>query len=229
MILGCNSVCQHFIQGVARLDVLKNINLEINENQIVALVGASGSGKSTLLHILGLLEKPQSGTVIIDQQPISTAHYTDKIVTQIRKQKIGFIYQFHHLLPQFSALENVSLPLILQGFHKEKALSQSKTLLEKLNLSKRLHHMPSQLSGGEQQRVAIARALIHQPKILLADEPTGNLDNETAKIVFNELLDLVRTQGVCALVATHDLTLAQQMDKTLTLHNGTLARDEGTS
>lgn len=222
MILSCNSIQQTYTQGNITLNILNDVNFEITEKQVVALVGPSGSGKSTLLHILGLLEKPQSGTLQIANHHINLTQFSDQECTNIRKTHIGFVYQFHHLLPQFSALENVMMPLILNGYTKGKAIEHAEKALDKVGLSQRKNHMPKQLSGGEQQRTAIARALIHNPSLILADEPTGNLDYDTAKFVFNEMINLIQEHNMGALIATHDLELAQKMNRRFFLSNGNL-------
>ncbi len=223
MILQCQSIYQSYVQGDQTVNVLHDISLSLMQGQITGLVGSSGSGKSTLLHILGLLDTAKSGTVIIGDHIIDCARDQSKQRTAIRKTHIGFIYQFHHLLPQFTALENVMMPLILAGLSKANAAQKSKAILENVGLGHRLSHQPHALSGGEQQRVAIARALVHEPKLILADEPTGNLDNETADIVFALLMEQIKTQNVAAIIATHDLSLASQMDTCLRLHNGHLS------
>lgn len=222
MIVSCEAICQSYLQGHSRLDILNNVSLSLHAGEIVALVGASGSGKSTLLHILGLLEKPTAGRIIIDGYSIDPRHISDAKRTKLRASTIGFVYQFHHLLPQFTAEENVMIPLILNGHTQANALEQARLYLDKVGLSHRLSHFPSQLSGGEAQRVAIARALVHHPKILLADEPTGNLDNDTAHMVFNELLLMIQNEGIAALIATHDQQLAEKMHRVLHLHHKTL-------
>jgi lipoprotein-releasing system ATP-binding protein len=218
MILKLNHIHQVYQQGEESLHVLKGIDITLKAGEIVALVGSSGSGKSTLLHIAGLLETPSKGEVIIDDQSVKTLN--ERARTRLRGQSIGFIYQFHHLLPEFTALENVMMPLLINKTPKAQILATD--MLNRMGLGHRLSHRPNKLSGGEQQRVAIARALIHHPKILLADEPTGNLDDETSDYVFKELINLIREENVCALIATHDLDLASKMDRALRLHNGVL-------
>jgi lipoprotein-releasing system ATP-binding protein len=228
MILSCNSIHQFYNQGEGRLEILKSVNFSLKAGEIVGLVGPSGSGKSTFLHIAGLLEQPSSGRIEIDGTEVCNydangiLSKNNKSVNQLRLNYIGFIYQFHHLLSEFTALENVMLPLILSGVSKSKACKKATVALSKMGLSHRLTHLPNKLSGGEQQRVAIARALINDPKILLADEPTGNLDNDTAKMVFDELLHLIRDLKLGALIATHDLTLASKMDRVVRLSGGIL-------
>lgn len=213
-ILRAKGICKSYPQaGAGPLQILKNISIEIHPEEIAALVGPSGSGKSTLLHVLGLLDKADEGTLAIGGMDMSVISETER--TKIRRDDIGFIYQFHHLLPEFSALENVMLPQIIAGRHRQQAQKRATALMDQLKLSHRLHHRPAKLSGGEQQRVAIARALVNKPRLILADEPTGNLDPETAEEVFTMLLDLVRNTGTAALIATHNMDLAQRMDRVI--------------
>ena len=202
------------------LAVLNGASLTLNRGEIVALVAPSGSGKSTLLHLAGLLEKPDGGAVIINGTDAGTQGDTER--TAIRLRTIGIVYQFHHLLPEFTALENIAIPQMVAGKPEKAANRRGMDLLTKLNLGPRAHHLPGKLSGGEQQRVAIARALANQPALLLADEPTGNLDVATADIVFNELLRIVRAENVAALIATHNPELASRMDRQITLRDGKL-------
>jgi lipoprotein-releasing system ATP-binding protein len=218
--LQLQGVCRHFIQAGQKINVLKQINFCLRAGEIVALVGPSGAGKTTLLQIAGLLEPPTSGTVQIDDQSCETLN--DQQRTFLRRHHLGFVYQFHHLLPEFSALENVMLPQLINRSSKRQATLKAEQLLEKMGLSHRLNHRPKQLSGGEQQRVAIARALANDPKILLADEPTGNLDNQTGEQVFTEMLNLVRQTNLSALIATHNMELASRMDLVLQLKEGTI-------
>lgn len=217
-MLLARGVTKTFKQGGNTLNVLNNLDLKIEGGEIAALVGPSGSGKSTLLQILGLLDKPTSGSLMIVGKAVEKLG--DKPRTQLRLTEIGFVYQFHHLLPEFSALENVAMPQIILGKPKKDAHEKAAEYLKSLGLEKRMTHRPSQLSGGEQQRVAIARALINEPKLLFADEPTGNLDPETSEEVFNILLDQVRGRNIGALIATHNHDLADQMDRTLELKAG---------
>ena len=207
-------------QGEKHLHVLQGADLRILPGEIVALIGPSGAGKSTLLHIAGLLEDPDQGKVMVTGQECS--QLSDDERTTLRRTKIGFVYQFHHLLPEFSAVENIMIPLMANGIEKRRAKDAAFKLVEGVGLSDRSSHRPAQLSGGEQQRVAIARALSNSPMVLLADEPTGNLDNQTALGVFELLQELVRDRGVGALVATHNLDLAKKMDRILRLENGLL-------
>jgi lipoprotein-releasing system ATP-binding protein len=209
-----------FKQAQGRLEVLKGADLTLMPGEMVALIGPSGAGKSTLLHIAGLLEKPDAGEVIIAGQ--SCGGVNDDARTRLRRHHIGFVYQYHHLLPEFSALENVVVPQIIAGISKDEARARARELLGVLGLAARESHRPGKLSGGEQQRVAIARALANAPSLLLADEPTGNLDPETAADVFAMLLKLARSAGLALLIATHNTELAARMDRTVRLQNGVL-------
>ena len=201
-----------------RLHILNDVTFSVASGEIVALMGRSGSGKSTLLHMAGLLDKPEGGNVILDDQTVGAAD--DDKRTSLRQRYIGFVYQFHHLLPEFTALENVMLPQIAAGIAKQAAKERARELLELVLLKDRVKHRPSQLSGGEQQRVAIARALANKPKLLLADEPTGNLDPETSDVVFEVFMKTIRHEGVGALIATHSPELAKRMDRILKLDHG---------
>ncbi len=221
IILELQNIHRHFIQGGKDLHILKGLDFTMQKGEIVTLVGASGSGKSTLLQIAGLLDGANEGEVVIDG--LACAGLSDNKRTRIRRHDVGFIYQFHHLLPEFNAIENVILPQIIAGCSKGHALKKATEILEKLGMGERLDHRPSELSGGEQQRVAIARALVDKPKILLADEPTGNLDEATGNGVMNELLRLSREEGISALIATHNSDLAKKMDRCVSLHNGLLS------
>jgi lipoprotein-releasing system ATP-binding protein len=218
--LGAENIVKAYVQGENTLRVLNGISLTINPGEVVALVGQSGAGKSTLLHTIGLLDKPDSGTIYIDGQEVN--YRNESLRTALRGASIGFVYQFHYLLPEFSSQENVAMPLIVGGMKKEQAMEEAKLALDNLGLLKRLGHRPKMLSGGEQQRVAIGRALIRKPSLLLADEPTGNLDNQTAEMVFENLLEISRLNGLSALIATHNQDLAQKMDRILELRNGQL-------
>ena len=211
-------VSRHYGEGEQRLDILTNANLVLHPGQAVALVAPSGAGKSTLLHLAGLLERPDGGEVLIGGQP--TAKLAEAGRTALRRTEIGFVYQFHHLLPEFSALENVAMPQLIHGQSKAVAEARSIELLTFLGIGGRLTHRPTELSGGEQQRVAIARAVANAPRILMADEPTGNLDPHTAEHVFNTLIALVRASGLAALIATHNADLAARMDRRVTLRDG---------
>ena len=218
--LSLQEIKRTFVQGDRRLDVLRGVSLDLKAGEIVALVGQSGSGKSTLLHIAGLLERPDGGEVVVDGRPAGTQ--SDGARTTLRRRFLGFVYQYHHLLPEFSALENVMLPQMLNGLSRREARVRAAELLAMVRLKDRGDHRPGRLSGGEQQRVAIARAVANAPRVLLADEPTGNLDSETADNVFRQLLALVRETGMAALIATHNVELADRMDRTVTLKDGVL-------
>ncbi|MBB2197831.1 MAG: ABC transporter ATP-binding protein [Gluconacetobacter sp.] len=213
-------VCRTFRSGDERLDVLRGVNLTLRAGEIVALVAPSGTGKSTLLHLAGLLESPDAGAVIVDGQ--DAGRLGDLERTAIRRRMIGFVYQAHHLLPEFTALENVVLPQLIAGVRRADARVRGEALLGSFGLAHRLEHLPGRLSGGEKQRVAIARALANRPGLLLADEPTGNLDVNTSGAVFDELLHIVRGHGVAALIATHNEELAARMDRVVTLRDGQL-------
>src|SRR5689334_10603089 len=213
-----HGINRQFHQGGSTLDVLKGAELAVWPGQLVALVAPSGAGKSTLLHIAGLLEAPDAGEVYIDT--VATSHLSDIARTRIRRTDIGFVYQFHHLLPEFSALENVMMPQMIRGLSRSEATSRGIELLSYLGLKERLTNRPAELSGGEQQRVAIARAVANAPRILLADEPTGNLDMHTASYVFATLNQLVRASGLAAIIATHNLEIAGQMDRRVTIRDG---------
>jgi lipoprotein-releasing system ATP-binding protein len=210
-----------FVQGDRRLEVLRGVSLDLQAGEIVALVGQSGSGKSTMLHIAGLLERPDGGDVVVDGK--GAGGLGDPQRTVLRRQFLGFVYQYHHLLPEFSALENVMLPQMLNGLSRSEARRRAVDLLAMVQLKDRADHRPGRLSGGEQQRVAIARAVANAPRVLLADEPTGNLDAQTADAVFRQLLALVRETGMAALIATHNPDLAGRMDRTVHLKDGILS------
>ncbi|MBL6928861.1 MAG: ABC transporter ATP-binding protein [Rhodospirillales bacterium] len=220
VVLKLDAVTRKFEQGRGFLEVLKGVDLQINSGEVVALVGPSGAGKSTLLHIAGLLEPPDTGEITISGQTGSDLN--DDARTRLRRHNIGFVYQYHHLLPEFSALENIVVPQIIAGLAKDEAAARAGELLGVLGLTERASHRPGQLSGGEQQRVAIARALANAPGLMLADEPTGNLDPETAADVFSVLLRLARGAGLALLIATHNTELAGRMDRIVRLENGKL-------
>lgn len=211
-------IVRHYGAGAAQVRVLEGASLDVQRGELVALVAPSGSGKSTLLHISGLLERAQSGEVEICGA--ATSGLSDRSRTQTRRERIGYVYQFHHLLPEFTALENVAIPQMIAGRSKKQASARAHDLLEQLGLADRVQHRPSELSGGEQQRVAIARAWANAPEVLLADEPTGNLDPETSDRVFAALLELVRGQGTAALIATHNHALARRADRVVTIEHG---------
>ncbi len=216
--LALDGVVRTFVQGGTRLEVLRGVTLRLAPGEIVALVGPSGAGKSTLLHIAGLLERPDAGEVSIGG--VACGGLSDPERTRLRRERLGFIYQFHHLLPDFSALENVMLPQMIAAVDRRAARRRARELISALGLEARADHRPARLSGGEQQRVAIARAIANRPSVLLADEPTGNLDPGTAEAVFDRIVGLVRESGLAALVATHNAALATRMDRTLALDNG---------
>jgi lipoprotein-releasing system ATP-binding protein len=216
--LGLRGVARTFRQGRSALHVLKGVDLEVAEGELVALVGPSGAGKSTLLHLAGLLETPDAGEIAICG--LSCARLGDDERTRVRRERLGFVYQYHHLLPEFSALENVVIPQIIAGLDRGEAKKRAAELLDWLGLAERASHRPARLSGGEQQRVAIARALANAPRLLLADEPTGNLDPATASEVFQLMLKLARGAGLASLVATHNAELAGRMDRVVRLADG---------
>jgi lipoprotein-releasing system ATP-binding protein len=218
--LRLDAVARTYREGEGQLEVFRNVTLSVATGELVALVGPSGAGKSSLLHIAGLLEAPSAGEIVIAGAPASSL--TDAERTRIRRDTIGFVYQAHHLLPEFTALENVVIPQLIAGKRRKDAEVEAARLLTLVGLEKRLTHRPSELSGGEQQRVAIARALANKPRLLLADEPTGNLDPRTAAGVFEALIAIVRSEGLAVLVATHNLALAAKMDRALILDEGRL-------
>jgi lipoprotein-releasing system ATP-binding protein len=218
--LALRGIQRTFMQGDRQLEVLRGVSLDLRAGEIVALVGQSGSGKSTMLHIAGLLERPDAGDVVLDGK--GAAALGDHQRTLLRRKFLGFVYQYHHLLPEFSALENVMLPQMLNGLSRSEARRRAVDLLAMVQLKDRADHRPGRLSGGEQQRVAVARAVANAPRVLLADEPTGNLDAATADTVFRQLLALVRETGMAALIATHNPDLAARMDRTVHLKDGVL-------
>lgn len=221
LILSLKGLTRTYKVGDGRtLEVLKGVDLELRAGEVVGLIGPSGSGKSSLLHCVGLLETSEEAHLSIDGEDFTQA--SDAARTRARLHKIGFVYQFHHLLPEFTAVGNVALPQRVLGKSVREAEARARDLLVQLGLGERLDHQPTQLSGGEQQRVAIARALVNGPRLLLADEPTGNLDPQTSKQVFDALRDIVHKQGVAALIATHNLELARHMDRVVSLKEGTL-------
>lgn len=219
-ILRLENVVRTFKQGTREIQVLKGASANLWPGEAVALVGPSGAGKSTLLHITGLLEQPTFGRVIVNNRDCHELSEADR--TRLRRTEIGFIYQFHQLLPEFSALENVIIPQMIAGVSRRKAAVRARELLSGLGLESRVDHRPAELSGGEQQRTAICRGLANAPKLLLADEPTGNLDPHTSEHVFQELIELIRHHGVAALIATHNMELARRMDRVLRLQDGQL-------
>ncbi len=217
-LLVLRDVHRHYGTGDTMVRVLEAANLSLNGGELVALVAPSGAGKSTLLHLSGLLESPQSGEVEI--MGIKTSKLGDRGRTQLRRSTVGYVYQFHHLLPEFTALENVSMPQMIAGKSPAEAAERSMALLDLLGIAARASHRPAELSGGEQQRVAIARAAANHPKVILADEPTGNLDPETSNLVFEALRQLIQTEGAAALIATHNHDLARRADRIVTLKGG---------
>jgi lipoprotein-releasing system ATP-binding protein len=220
IVLKLSKLVRTYRSDAEPLTILQGAELDLQRGEIVALVAPSGSGKSTLLHSAGLLERPDGGEVYIEGQPAGSLN--DESRTKLRLSKIGFVYQFHHLLPEFTALENISIPQMIAGIPEPQANQRAHELLEKFGLTSRASHLPGKLSGGEKQRVAIARALANRPALLLADEPTGNLDVATANRVFNELLHVVRSENAAALIATHNPELASRMDRQVTLRDGIL-------
>jgi lipoprotein-releasing system ATP-binding protein len=219
-VLSVRGLRRSYVTGERTLEVLKGADLDVFPGELVGLTGPSGSGKSSLLHAAGLLEEPTGGRVMIGGADCATL--SDGARTRIRLRDIGFVYQFHHLLPELSALDNVSLPILIAGGSRAEAERRARALLTDLGLADRLTHQPARLSGGEQQRVAVARALANEPRLLLCDEPTGNLDPATSRVVFQGLHDLARQRGVAALVATHNLELTAFMDRVLALRDGRL-------
>ena len=220
VVLAVRDLRRTYVTGEGSLEVLKGANVTVSAGEVVGLVGPSGSGKSSLLHAAGLLERPTGGQVIVDGH--DCAVLGDAARTRIRLMRIGFVYQFHHLLPEFTALDNVALPVMIAGGSRRAARARARELLSELGLAARLNHQPTQLSGGEAQRVAVARALANRPRLLLADEPTGNLDPATSEAVFASLHDLVRATGVAALIATHNIAMTRHMDRVLALKDGRL-------
>jgi len=221
-LLETKSLSKHFSEGELRVDVLKGIDFSINKNENVAIIGASGSGKSTLLHLLGGLDIPDKGDVFINGKSMSDLN--DEQRGEMRNQHLGFIYQFHHLLPEFSALENVAMPLFIRRDDPKEALNKAAALLEKVGLSHRVEHRPGELSGGERQRAAIARALVTEPACILADEPTGNLDEKTADQVFDLILELNQSLGTSLIMVTHNLELSKRVDRIVELKEGMLTK-----
>ena len=225
-VLSLRGVMRSYPSGGRTLEVLKGADLDIYPGEMIGLIGPSGSGKSSLLHAAGLLERPNSGEIVIEGRACSKLNERER--TKVRLGSIGFVYQFHHLLPEFSALDNVAMPQRIAGKTKAAARARAASLLEQMGLKHRMEHQPAQMSGGEQQRVAIARALANNPRVVLADEPTGNLDPATSESVFKALYELCRVEGVAALVATHNMELARFMDRVFGLKDGHLAlRDLG--
>jgi lipoprotein-releasing system ATP-binding protein len=219
-VLSIRGLQRTYVTGAGPLPVLRGVDLDVQPGEIVGLIGPSGSGKSSLLHAAGLLEHPNAGAISIEG--VDCSDLSERARTRVRLSTIGFVYQFHHLLPEFTALDNVALPQMIAGASKRAARERALALLGRLGLAERIQHQPAQMSGGEQQRVALARALSNAPRLLLADEPTGNLDPQTSTGVFDSLYELARSQGVAALVATHNVELARRMDRVLALKDGHL-------
>ena len=216
--LNIENIYRRYQQGNEVLDVLNGVNLKITPGEMVGLVGQSGSGKSTLLHLAGLLEQPSAGAIFVDG--VNCGALSESERTSLRATDIGFIYQFHHLLPEFTTLENVMVPQLIAGLNKTEAINRSKSLLDMVGLSERLNHRPSRLSGGEQQRVAIVRSIANVPRVVLADEPTGNLDPKTSFSVFEQLHEIIRMSNIAMLVATHNIELANKMDRKVSMDKG---------
>lgn len=220
VLLTVDQVSKQFHDGQQSIEVLKAVSFEVKAGQSVAIVGESGSGKSTLLHILGSLERPSAGTITLAGQAYHSLSATQQ--AQLRNQQLGFVYQFHHLLSEFDALENIAMPALIAGQAKQATLARAQMLLDKVGLGHRQHHLPSELSGGERQRVAIARALMNRPALILADEPTGNLDTENGRMVYELMMQLTQAENTCFVIVTHDRHLANQLDRTLVMHDGQL-------
>jgi lipoprotein-releasing system ATP-binding protein len=224
ILLQCMGIAKSYQDGNNEVNVLSHLNLTLNSHELLAITGRSGSGKSTLLHILGTLDKPSSGRVIFKGQDIH--HLNASKQATFRNNELGFIYQFHHLLAEFSALENIMMPLLIAGINKSESQRRALTMLKQVGLKDRAHHKPSQLSGGERQRIAIARALVNEPSLVLADEPTGNLDSENAQAIFELLRELRDKKGTSFVVVTHDNHLANKLDRVVNLSSGQLNNNE---
>lgn len=219
--LELKNIRKNFLQANQELEIIKGINLEIKKGELALLIGPSGSGKTTILQISGLLDCPTSGEILVNG--INASKASDEIRTKIRRENIGFVYQAHHLLPEFSAIENAALPLLIQGNNKDESFKRAEEILKEIGLADRLYHKPSELSGGQQQRVAIARAVITKPSLILADEPTGNLDSEIAIKVFDLIKDLAKAHNIGCLMVTHNLELGKKSDKIFSIKDGILA------
>ncbi|MEE2879419.1 MAG: ABC transporter ATP-binding protein [Pseudomonadota bacterium] len=224
-VLELRGILREYRTGPDVLKVLDGADLTLNPGELVGLVGPSGSGKSTLLHTAGLIERAEGGEVLLDGE--SVLQQSDRYRTRLRREKLGFVYQFHHLLPEFNARDNVAMPLMVNGINRREAREKADVLLAEMGLESRASHQPGQLSGGEQQRVAIARALVNDPKLVIADEPTGNLDPATTDRVFDSLIRIARSEGAAVLVATHNMALTRHMDRVLTLVDGKLTTFTG--
>jgi lipoprotein-releasing system ATP-binding protein len=224
-VLEARNVRRQFQQGPVTLEVLQSVSLSINAAERLSIVGASGSGKTTLLQILGGLDKPTAGNVLVNGRDIHALGERER--GELRNHALGFVYQFHHLLPEFSALENVAMPLLVRRMHSGEAKDRAREILKRVGLGERLDHRPHQLSGGERQRAAVARALVTQPKLVLADEPTGNLDGRNAEAVFELMLELNRERRTSLVIVTHDLRIANRMDRALEIENGSLRKVDG--
>ncbi len=220
-LLTAKNLYKTYKEGKMVTEVLKNVSFDLHPQSLLAIIGSSGSGKSTLLHLLGGLDKPTSGEIIFKSQQLN--QLSEQAKAKLRNQDIGFVYQFHHLLPDFTALENIAMPLLIGGVSPNEAKKRAKDMLASVNLTNRAEHRPSELSGGERQRVAIGRALINNPSLVMADEPTGNLDKTTADAIFDLLIKLNKEQGTAFLVVTHDLELAKKLDKQLVMSDGQLS------
>jgi lipoprotein-releasing system ATP-binding protein len=224
-VLELRGIVREYKSGPTVLKVLDGTDLTLNRGELVGLVGPSGSGKSTLLHTAGLLERAEGGEVLLDGEEV--LKHSDAVRTRLRREKLGFVYQFHHLLPEFNALDNVAMPLMVNGVKRKLAREKARSMLAEMGLAERASHQPGQLSGGEQQRVAISRALANDPKLVIADEPTGNLDPATTDRVFASLIKIARSEGAAVLVATHNMALTRHMDRVLTLQDGKLTTFTG--
>lgn len=219
-VIVAHGVKKAYREGEQTVEVLKGVDLSVRAGELLAIVGASGSGKSTLLHVLGGLDSIDEGEVVVAGMAVHTLNEVQR--GQLRNKKLGFVYQFHHLLPEFSALENVAMPLIIRRVDEKQAKQKAKEALEALGLAHRLNHLPSQMSGGERQRCAIARAMVTEPACILADEPTGNLDRQTASSVFDSLVSLAKSHGTACVIVTHDMELAARCDRTVTITDGVI-------